>query len=253
MTYWGCSARPPELGCTALEAPTLNAFIRRWRALYLLVPLVAIVAALLVLVAASMETLSAGRAYVAGEGLWSKAQKDAVHHLLYYARTYDERNWQRYLEAIAVPLGDRKAREALDRPAPDYAAARSGFIEGRNHPEDVDAMARLFVRFRHVSYVARAIDIWAEGDRRIDELRAAASRLHAEVSGARDPGRIGALLEELHAVNAAAKPAVMQTEISLRPILDPLPKARATKRTSCAWLRRIIPHRFHRRRRFRRP
>src|SRR5215510_16169777 len=89
------------------------------RMLALMLPLVAMVTALLVLVASSMETLSAGRAYVAGEGLWSKAQKDAVHHLLNYARSFDERYFERYEIAIAVPLGDRKAREALDRPAPD--------------------------------------------------------------------------------------------------------------------------------------
>jgi len=176
------------------------------RLLLLLLPLVAIVAVLLVLVAASMETLSAGRAYVGGEGLWSKAQKDAVHHLLYYARSFDERYWRRYQVAIAVPLGDRRAREALDRPAPDYDAARQGFIQGRNHPDDVDAMAKLFVRFRNVSYVARAIDIWAEGDRRIEQLQDVAARLHAEIAGARNPQHIGRLLEELHAVNAALEP-----------------------------------------------
>jgi len=158
---------------------------------------IAIVAALLLLVAASMETLSAGRAYVGGEGLWSKAQKDAVHHLLLYARGLDERSYRSYLAAIAVPLGDRKAREALDRPEPDYAAARRGFLEGRNHPDDVEAMATLFVRFRNVGYVDRAIAIWAEGDGHIDRLRDAAGRLHAEIGGPRDPACINRLLEPL--------------------------------------------------------
>jgi diguanylate cyclase (GGDEF)-like protein/PAS domain S-box-containing protein len=176
------------------------------RLLLLILPLVAIVTALLLLVAGAMETLSAGRAYVGGEGLWSKAQKDAVHHLLLYASSRDERHWQRYELAIAVPLGDRKAREALDRPQPDYAAARRGFVEGRNHPDDVEAMSRLFVRFRDVSYVARAIDIWAEGDRRIEELRATAARLRGEVRGGRDPARLGAVIAELEAVNAALEP-----------------------------------------------
>ncbi|HXR58600.1 MAG TPA: EAL domain-containing protein [Burkholderiales bacterium] len=184
----------------------MNFSPRRWRALYLLVPLLVIVASLLVLVEASMETLSAGRAYVAGEGLWSKAQKDAVHHLLYYARSFDERYWQRYQQSIAVPLGDRKAREALERAEPDYAAARAGFIEGRNHPDDVDSMARLFVRFRQVNYVSKAIAIWTEGDQRIAELRAIAARLHGEIQGARDPRRIGALLDDLHTVNTVLEP-----------------------------------------------
>ncbi|MBI1942283.1 MAG: EAL domain-containing protein, partial [Betaproteobacteria bacterium] len=48
--------------------------------------------------------------------------------------------------------------------------------------------------------------IWAEGDRRIDELRGAAARLQAEIAGARDPQRIGALLEEIHTINVALEP-----------------------------------------------
>ena len=153
-----------------------------------------------------METLSAGRAYVGGEGLWSKAQKDAVHHLQRYARSFDESDFDRYRTAIAVTLGDRKAREALDRPDPDYTTARRGFIEGRNHPDDVDAMAKLFVRFRNVSYVAKAIDIWATADREIEKLQDAAGRLHAEARAGRDPARIGALLDEIDASNGVLSP-----------------------------------------------
>jgi diguanylate cyclase (GGDEF)-like protein len=177
------------------------------RYLMLIGPLALIAAVLLVLVDASMETLSAGRAYVGGEGLWSKAQKDAVYHLLRYARDHDRAHYERYLKSIAVPLGDRKAREALDRPEPDYPAARLGFIEGRNHPDDVEAMARLFVRFRNVHYVAQAIDIWAEGDRQIERLRDAAMRLHGEIGAAKpDPGRLEALLAEIHEINVALEP-----------------------------------------------
>jgi len=180
--------------------------------LLLAAPLLAVVTALLVLVAASMDTLSAGRAYVGGEGLWSKSQKDAVHYLLRYARTLDARDHDQYLDAIAVTLGDRKAREALDRPVPDYAAAHAGFIDGRNHPDDVDAMATLFVRFRHVSYVARAIDIWAGADREIEKLQAAASQLHAEIQGPRDRKRMDATLEDIYAINRVLGP--MEDEFS---------------------------------------
>jgi diguanylate cyclase (GGDEF)-like protein/PAS domain S-box-containing protein len=172
-----------------------------------LAPLAAIALALLVLVAASLDILSAGRAYVGGEGLWSKAQKDAVYYLLRYARSHDESDYVRFVNAIAVPLGDRKAREALDRPEPDYEAARQGFVEGRNHAEDVDAMARLFVRFRNLAPIAKAIDIWAQGDRHIGELRAVASELHGEIAlGPRDPARVDALLARVHAINEQLTP-----------------------------------------------
>src|SRR5712691_3476318 len=59
---------------------------------------------------AGMSLLSGVRAYVGGEGLWSKGQKDAVYHLVRYAATRNERDYQRYLQAIGAPLGDKKAR-----------------------------------------------------------------------------------------------------------------------------------------------
>src|SRR5437868_5898639 len=127
---------------------------------------VAIVAALVLLAAVEMQILSAVRAYVGGEGLWSKGQKGAVYHLLRYATTHDEDDYQSFRSAVAVPLGDRRARVALDRDPTDLAQASAGFIQGRNHPEDVDGLIELFRRFRHVSYMADAVQSWADADAR---------------------------------------------------------------------------------------
>ncbi len=38
----------------------------------------------------SINILSSVRAYVGGEGLWSKAQKDAMYQLLKYGRSHNE-------------------------------------------------------------------------------------------------------------------------------------------------------------------
>jgi hypothetical protein len=43
----------------------------------------------------SLWLLSAVRAYVAGEGFWSKSQKDAVSHLRRYAASGSEADYQR--------------------------------------------------------------------------------------------------------------------------------------------------------------
>src|SRR5512143_3179793 len=48
-----------------------------------------IVVILLLLAYHAFEAVSSVRAYVGGEGLWSKAQKDAVYHLLRYAADRD--------------------------------------------------------------------------------------------------------------------------------------------------------------------
>lgn len=85
-----------------------------------------------------MNALSSVRAYTSGESFWSKAQKESVYHLNNYARSHDEADFQKYLQSIAIPLGDHKARIALEQKEPDIEAARRGFAEGKNHPEDIE-------------------------------------------------------------------------------------------------------------------
>ena len=88
----------------------------------------------LVVAIVSIDVLSSVRAYVTGESLYSKGQKDAQIYLLDYAEYHKEDDYRRFQQALAVPLGDRLAREALQRPDPDLAAARDGFLQGGNHP-----------------------------------------------------------------------------------------------------------------------
>jgi hypothetical protein len=79
-----------------------------------IVPMLIAVTPLITLAATSMLALSGVRAYVGGEGLWSKAQKDAIRDLVRYARSADASDYQRYQAAISVPLGDRAARAAQE-------------------------------------------------------------------------------------------------------------------------------------------
>src|SRR5689334_5927688 len=92
----------------------------------------------------SINTLSSVRAYVNGEGLWSKAQKDAMYQLLKYGRTRDEADYQKFKEFMKVPMGDHKTLVELSKPKPDMKVAKQGFLEGRNHPDDIDGMIKLF-------------------------------------------------------------------------------------------------------------
>src|SRR5579864_2850702 len=111
------------------------------------------------------EILTGVRAYVGGEGLWSKAEKRAVLSLTKYAASHAEIDYQRYLADIAVPIGDKLARLQLQRPSPDMAVVRQGFLQGRNSPEDLGSMVMLFRRFGRIGYMARAIAIWTDGDK----------------------------------------------------------------------------------------
>ena len=141
--------------------------------------LVAVTLGLLVVSSQGFAALAAVRAYVGGESLWSKAQNHAVDGLLRYARDGDERVYGAALAELRVNLGDQRARLELDKPDPDPAVVRQGFLEGGLHPDDIDGMIRLYRRFRRAPQLARAIEFWRQGDEQIAALSAAAGRLHA--------------------------------------------------------------------------
>jgi diguanylate cyclase (GGDEF)-like protein/PAS domain S-box-containing protein len=145
-------------------------------------PFLVIVAVLLWLSSESMSILVAVRSYAEGESLWSKGQKEAVFHLMRYAETRSEADYQKYRDAISVPRGDRKARIELERPDPDYAIVWRGLIEGRTHPDDIPHVIKLYRRFRNVSFMAEVVAVWEEADRMVDELTQAADQLRERAS-----------------------------------------------------------------------
>ncbi len=129
----------------------------------------------------AVNTLSSVRAFVGGEGLWSKAQKDAIYALRTYARVENDDYYKEYLEYLKVPLGDRKARVEMSKKNPDYEIIRQGFLEGRNHPEDIDGMIKLFRRFHSISYINKAIHIWGAADSLMASLQIEAEKLHHNI------------------------------------------------------------------------
>jgi diguanylate cyclase (GGDEF)-like protein/PAS domain S-box-containing protein len=152
------------------------------RLLRLVSPFVAVVLFQAFLAGLSLETLSSVRAYVGGEGLWSKGQKDAIHFISLYSQTGEEYFFDRFKVAIAIPLADRAARQALEQPAPDLEAARSGFAGGGNHPHDIPGMIWLFRYFHDLPYMAAAIGRWEETDPFLDQLTSLGDAIHKEFS-----------------------------------------------------------------------
>jgi PAS domain S-box-containing protein len=148
-------------------------------------PVVAVFVAMTVLQASlavfSIHLLSAVRAYVTGESLYSKGQKDAQIYLIDYAERHQEADYVRFMEALAVPLGDRDAREALQQQPPDLERARRGFLTGGNHPDDIPGLIRLFLWFRHVPFMSEPVATWTEGDRVIEEMRRLAERARTHI------------------------------------------------------------------------
>jgi signal transduction histidine kinase/CheY-like chemotaxis protein len=172
---------------------------RRW--LFGLAAALLILMAVVVLLAAVGSTAQSGvRAYVGGEGLWSKAQKDAVLHLKRYIETGSESDWVAYEDELQVTLGDAVARVELERPEADMSVVATGFVTGRNAPEDVAAMAMVFRTFRHIGYIDRAITIWTAADVEIAQLRQTGDRIRTAVL-AGDNVAIESLSADLGAAN----------------------------------------------------
>src|ERR1700736_5289144 len=124
----------------------------------------AIVLCLLILANFSFGLLSSMRAYVGGESLWSKSQKDAVFHLQKNAISRAPEELRQFRTDIAVPLGDHEARIEMDKPNPDMRKVRRGFMRGGIHVDDVDGMFSLYRRFRWGPFMQRAIRAWDAGD-----------------------------------------------------------------------------------------
>ena len=161
----------------------------------------------------SINTLSAVRAYVSGEGLWSKAQKDAMYQLLRYSRTHDEGDYQKFKEFMKVSGGDHKTLIELNKAKPDMAIAREGFIEGRNHKDDVDGMIKLFSRFNRIYYINKAIKAWALADSSVREFIPIGEQLHKEIhSHSPSPEKINTIVQSIDPLNARL--TVLEDEFS---------------------------------------
>src|ERR1700720_4462288 len=76
-------------------------------------PLLLTMTLMLLLSVASISTLSSLRAYVNGEGRWSKAEGQAIADLRRYSATDDEGDYERFRSELAVPFGDRTGRLRL--------------------------------------------------------------------------------------------------------------------------------------------
>ncbi|MBS1564138.1 MAG: PAS domain S-box protein [Bacteroidetes bacterium] len=165
-------------------------FLSRWfrdvsisRKLYFTVGIMAMLILVeLVVLFFSINTLSSVRAYVGGEGLWSKAQKDAMAQLIKYARTHNETDYNQFREFMKVPMGDHKTLVELSKENPNLDSARKGFVEGRNHEDDVEGMINLFRRFHSNAYIHKAILAWIEADKRVTGFLPIAEDLHREIN-----------------------------------------------------------------------
>ncbi|MES2965018.1 MAG: response regulator [Bdellovibrionota bacterium] len=162
----------------------------------------------------AMTTLSAVRAFVGGEGLWSKSQKSAISNLYRLVITRDARYYVAFTESMQVPMGDHRARLELEKPNMNFDAVSEGFVAGQNHPDDIRKMVNLVRRFHQVPYLARAIDSWREADAMAFQLLELGRQINAEIERgeASRPSEVTAIIEKISALDA--KMTVVENQFS---------------------------------------
>ena len=174
-----------------------------YRLLRLVSPFIAVVLLQAFVAGLSLDVLSAVRGYVAGEAHWSRAQKNAVYFLNLYLHSGKQPFFEQYQAALAVPLGDQAARLALEQDQPAVEIAEAGFLQGKNHPDDIPGMIWLFRHFRQIKYLDVAIQQWAATDGMLLELAIFGEAIKSEMERdlPADKARIQFLSSRLYELN----------------------------------------------------
>lgn len=128
----------------------------------------------------TMYLISAMRAYVNGESIWSKAQKNALIYLVNYAQFNNPHDYALFLKEMNIILADKNARLAMDANSSRESISLY-FLAGNNDPSDIPRMINLYRYFKHVYYMNRAINIWQEGDLLAEKILQIAQKIHQKI------------------------------------------------------------------------
>lgn len=152
----------------------------------------------------TIETLSSVRAFVAGEGVWSKSQKNALIEIQNYIRTYDEKHYRAFKDHMQVIESDRQARLEIMKPDMDLELAHENLLKGKNHPQDVQGMVHLLRRFQQTPYIKNALYTWERGDHLVSEISDLCDQIHVLIKtghGKPDKNKIQTIVEKIFVLN----------------------------------------------------
>lgn len=163
----------------------------------------------------SLQNLSATRAFVYGESVWSKAQKDSAYHFSRYLSQFDPQDYAAYERALYIPHECRKSRLELYRPDPDEAILRRGFTEGKIPESEVGPILHLLQAYSWLPHIQNAMRIWRRGDELLQDYEALAEKVHGQILDGQHPTpeEIGQIMLRLDDLNF--KIGVAEDEFSL--------------------------------------
>lgn len=154
-----------------------------YRTLLIIWPFLAIAGLQAVVAAVSVDTLTALRAYVEGESLWSKSAKDSVARLKQYAIDHEEASYRAFRESVRVIHLYRLGRAELQKPSPSLEAIAAPLVAAGTHKGDVPGFKRLYERFRDFEFLRASIAMWSKGDELMMQLETQAEEIRRLAQG----------------------------------------------------------------------
>lgn len=153
-------------------------------------------------IVAVVQLQSAITAYTWGESLWSRAQVETVTYLDQFAQTGNFSYLAQARQSLTAPIGDLHARMAITARDLNWQRARTGLLQGGNHPEDLTRMILLVRYFSWLDPLNDALNAWAKTDNMLLELDQIGNTLEQEwLAGSPDPGHLQYLRERLAALD----------------------------------------------------
>lgn len=129
----------------------------------------------------SMGTISPLRALVAGEGRWSKSQKNALIHLQEFASMKDEKYFHLFEKDLEVPLALYQARIELEKPQVNVQSLREFLLKGDTHENDIDPVITLLVQLNNFPFLKKAVQEWREADSLLFQIINHANAIRTEL------------------------------------------------------------------------
>jgi len=153
--------------------------------------------------AASLQTVSLLRAFVACESLWSESQKNAIHSLNQYLALGDEQDDQRFRASVADSRSHSQARQALEKPEPDRAAALSRLLAVGARPDDIPGATFIYANVHNYGHFREASAIWRESDAMLADLESLGDIIRQRIARGEQPAHDAALAKHLRDLDTA--------------------------------------------------
>lgn len=155
----------------------------------------------------SLHLLSGVRGAIQVEGIWSKAQKNAVNTLQQYAYSSDTANYTYFNEYLIVHELDRTALSELKKPNPDRAVMLENIVKAGVHPDDASPLVDVFYYLNFLPSIDKALDIFWRSDERIVVLKSIGDEMHEKIiqNSSLTPSEIKVFFERINTLNSKFK------------------------------------------------